>query len=181
MKYKLINAKTNEETICDKVAIDGFDYYASDEKRMLNDFVHLDNTIKEIPDYNGNHIIQLLDETLLNCADALNCKKVIATNNPNIDLPQVVDKVERLAFESMIDYKPFEEIDGYKEYARYGFIQGYNKSQETHPFSEQDMIEFNEWQKALLGTKNDHWLIEKPDKELLQLWKQQQPKTLYYE
>ena len=27
MKYKLINIKTKEETLCDKVTIDGFDYY----------------------------------------------------------------------------------------------------------------------------------------------------------
>lgn len=32
MKYKLINSVTKIETICDKVTIDGFDYYVSDVK-----------------------------------------------------------------------------------------------------------------------------------------------------
>lgn len=27
MKYKLINNQTKKETLCDKVTIDGFDYY----------------------------------------------------------------------------------------------------------------------------------------------------------
>lgn len=31
MKYKLINKTTSEEHLCDKVTIDGFDYYLSDE------------------------------------------------------------------------------------------------------------------------------------------------------
>jgi hypothetical protein len=32
MKYKLINNKTKEEHLCEKVTIDGFDYYVSNEK-----------------------------------------------------------------------------------------------------------------------------------------------------
>lgn len=32
MKYKLINKTTGEEHLCDKVIIEGFDYYVSDEK-----------------------------------------------------------------------------------------------------------------------------------------------------
>ena len=39
MKYKLINQKTKEEHLCDKVTIDGFDYYASDELPKQNDAV----------------------------------------------------------------------------------------------------------------------------------------------
>jgi len=98
MKYELINTKTKEEHLCNKITIDGFDYYVSGEEIKLNDFVHLDNTIKELPEYNGNYIIQLLDDALLNSSNALNCKKVIATNNPNIDIPKVVDEVENLAW-----------------------------------------------------------------------------------
>ena len=33
MKYKLISKTTGEEHLCDKVTIDGFDYYVSDEKK----------------------------------------------------------------------------------------------------------------------------------------------------
>lgn len=33
-KYKLINLNTKEEQLCDKVTIDGFEYYLSDEKKI---------------------------------------------------------------------------------------------------------------------------------------------------
>lgn len=32
MKYKLINFVSKKETICDKVTIDGFDYYVNGEE-----------------------------------------------------------------------------------------------------------------------------------------------------
>jgi len=32
MKYKLINLKTKKEHLCDKVTIDGFDYYVNGEE-----------------------------------------------------------------------------------------------------------------------------------------------------
>jgi hypothetical protein len=151
MKYKLINAKTNEETICDKVTIDGYDYYVSDELPRNEDygFTKL-NTITKIG-YGFDYKLY---------------RKAIATNNPNINILKVVDEVERLGRE-------FLKEKGLKEnsIAFTPFILGYNKSQETHPFSEKDMIEFSEWTKS----------NGKATKELLQLWKQQQPKTLYYE
>lgn len=31
-KYKLINLNTKEEHFCDKITIDGFNYYVSDDK-----------------------------------------------------------------------------------------------------------------------------------------------------
>ena len=137
MKYKLINTKTKEETLCDKVTIDGFDYYVSDAY--------------------GKH--------------------AIATNNPNIDIPKVVDEVERLAYEyenSFTNGEGNADVD---------FIAGYNKSQETHPFSDDDMIEFGDW------VRNNPYIWNYPDKfndkrttkELFQLWKEQQLKTVYYE
>ena len=36
-KYKLINTTTKEEHLCDKVTIDGFDYYVSDEKYAVGE------------------------------------------------------------------------------------------------------------------------------------------------
>jgi len=50
----------------------------SDEEIKLHDVVLLDNSIKELPDYNGLHLIELLDETLLKAALALKAPKVIA-------------------------------------------------------------------------------------------------------
>ena len=173
MKYKLINKTTGEEHICEKVTIDGFDYYVSDEKRNINDFVLLDNIIKELPGY---YIIQLLDETLLSSADALNCKKVIATNNPNIDIPKVVDEVDVLT-NTMINLYLEKIKDLTKRFFwKAGFKCGYNKSQETHPNSDSDTAEFADW----CETNYDD-LKPYTTKELLQLWKEQKTKTLYYE
>ena len=115
-KYKLINTTTKEEHLCDKVTIDGFDYYVSDEKYAVGE-----NCIGE--DEGGLRIHKCV---ILNNCLAIGCKKVIATNNPNIDIPKVVNKVEKLAK---------EQWGNVHRTGILGFIDGYNKSQETHPFS----------------------------------------------
>jgi len=65
-----------------------------------------------------------------------------------------------------------------REAHRQGFVKGYNKSQETHPFSEEDMIEFETF-----CTKYDYENgFGKTDrKELLKLWKEQKPKIIWHE
>ena len=69
-----------------------------------------------------------------------------------------------------------------------GFIEGHNKSQETHPFSEEDMVEFAEWiansklhgySKQLYEAMIRHKVNS--TKELIQIWKQQKIKTIYYD
>ena len=168
MNHKLINRTTNEEHICQKVTIDGFDYYVSDgtENRsgkiaFINNEVYK-NELRVVTTAFGNDNLK-------------DCKKVIATNNPNIDIPKVVDEVEiLLEKEQQESYKngkgtiSWYEKDKRREY--------YNKSQETHSFSEEDMLDF-----ALFL---DIFLREKPRKthrQLLQLWKEQKPKIVYYE
>lgn len=165
-KYKLINTKTKEEHLCDKVTIAGFDYYVSNETVGFT---------YNKPTYNSDGKIGLPENR--------ESRKVITTNNPNIDIPKVMNEVEELAYNWLYDNETENKANqGYPlKPMEYGFIKGYNKSQETHPFSEEDMIEFNVWQKSLLGSKNDNWLVEKSDKELLQLWKEQQLKIVYYE
>ena len=75
MKYKLINNKTKEEHLCGKITIDGFDYYMT---------------------YPEKCCIQKEGKTVMNkgCMERNHCEKVIATNNPNIDIPKVVNEVE---------------------------------------------------------------------------------------
>lgn len=170
MKYKLINRATTEAHMCDKVTIDGLDYYVSDV---------------EIPDDNWyisleGKLLKFTGRKVLGDRLPKGCKKVIATNNPSIDIPKVVDDVEKLAVNSAQTFW-FEEpllVEELKEKNDFinGFIEGYNKSQETHPNSDEDMIEFANW---LLY--NPEACFNKPKKELLELWKSQQPKALYYE
>lgn len=190
MKYKLINSVSKIETICDKVTIDGFDYYVSDEKPKLGEF-YLDDI---------NQIRQSVtdDEEYW---DRRNGYKVIITcNNPNIDIPKVVNEVEKLSFEFCED--KWEYVI---EENRESFEAGYNKSQETHPFSEKDMIDFTKWLVKRLEPKYDcdttmnfipqvmihgeeqvwtkgNEMITKfyTTKEVLKLWKEQQPKIVYY-
>lgn len=157
MKYKLINKKTGEETLCDKVTIDGFDYYVSDEKTLFSDgktFVTKENIIHMAYGYNYGD------------------KVVIASNNP-IDIPKVVDEVEELANQKTLPH------------LRAVYIEAYNKSQETHPFSEEDMIEFVDWLFTDCSENGPFGFSCKgnaySNKELLQIWKEQKIKTLYYE
>lgn len=164
MKYKLINIKTKKEHLCDKVTIDGFDYYVNNEIPKENNFAT-----------DGLGIFRFHSE---NPCQAIICnpKKIIATNNPNIDIPKVVDEVDKLAYEHCDRVIP-------KDVTRslyYSFKCGYNKSQETHPYSEEDMIEFGKFcDKRMLDSSSK--LFGKILIELLQFWKEQQPKIVYYQ
>lgn len=194
MKYKLINKITKEEHLCDKVTIDGFDYYVSnnEQPKIDGELYHCKHKGKGIDVGNGkpsqNLIISTYSSKRNLCSD---CKKVIATNNPNIDIPKVVDDVERLAEKFVVDkLKKSSQAAG----VLIGFIEGYNKSQETHSNSDKDMIEFTEWvavnyvpttaSKELKYWQKDTYQNKEyfySTQELLQIWKEQKTKILYYE
>lgn len=168
MKYKLINKQTGEETLCDKVTIDGFDYYVSDELPKLNDVV--------ITAVGNIHYIKDGSKDFIEYVSKLG-KKVIATNNPNIDIPKVVDE---LMYKWNLGLEVAEKSKTKNKSAmRNGFVKGYNKSQETHPFSEEDILEFAHFyfREEFNSTMQDC----KSSEEILQLWKEQQPKIIYYE
>jgi hypothetical protein len=125
MKYKLINKQTNEEHVCSKVTIDGFDYYVSDNhinKLKPDDAYH---TIVENPRRVVRYTKHIQDTT---------SGVIICTNNPNINILKVVDEVEELA------EKAWGNSLATKGH-RIGFKYGYSKSQETHPFSLNDVKE----------------------------------------
>ncbi len=165
-KYKLINTTTKEEHLCDKVTIDGFDYYVSDEKPAKGEYFYnkIDDEIYGLAE---GHEIVYNKELKWDF-------KIIATNNPNIDIPKVVNEIERLTFQEFKDWS-FGEHGPWHTYKM--FQKGYSKSQETHPNSDEDMKLFGkfcaEYDYRLLGTKSYE--------ELLQLWKEQQTKIVYYE
>lgn len=153
MKYKLINRHTGEERLCDKVTIDKFDYYVGNIPAVSGDFAL----------YAG-HITKKLIDTEWTTGD----KKVIATNNPSINAPQVVDEVEELA----ISYENSFTDNGVTIKA--DFKAGYNKSQETHPFSEED-IRFM-LSEAFKASQEGYQITAD---EIIQIWKEQ-PKVIYY-
>ena len=158
MKTRLIDIKTNEQYLCDKITIDWFDYYVSNKFIEEGDFAVNLNT-KQITQCDG---VKGMDSYW---------KKAVATNNSSISIPQVVDKVDQY---TMAQNYAIETKSPNREAHRQGFVKGYNKSQETHPFSEEDMIEFALY---VATAPNAPY---KTAKELLQLFKEQQPKTVYY-
>lgn len=182
-KYKLINKTTNEEHLCEKIAVDGFDYYVSDNikgEKGLNYNFGL-NKLDELPMYYSKQ------STEWNF-----CRKVIATNNPRIFLPRVIEQfdIEGMALEYS-SKKGNPNPEGYTKLQTeklHGFIDGYNASQASHPFTESDMIEYANW---IADTKKHGYskqlyeamLVNKVNttKELLEIFKTQQVKTIYYE
>jgi len=199
MKYKLINIKTKDETLCDKVTIDGFDYYVSDEAKIESDNLwvvskrtnYLGKTFYPIND--GTVTEDIIKELLLSVkyegyyqtivGNGSDCDLTIATNNPNIDIPKVVDEVEIKWLDFNKNYNRYCPL-GKEQFLK---VVDYNKAKETHTFSEEDMIEFLNFSKSTNKEKSFYemrcLLKGNPidSEEILKLWKKQQPKKLYYE
>ncbi|XAI97324.1 hypothetical protein [Leptolyngbya phage Lbo-JY46] len=176
-KYKLIHVQTKEEHLCDKVTIDGFDYYVSDESSngdyLLGKEFYINLEENKLCQQNDSEFMKWMGHTL---------KRPIATNKPNIDIPKVVTEVDEWLKIGISEEE--NEANSNKEYNSTSFFNGvklgYNKSQETYPFSEEDMIEFLNW----IGEDDyrfEKWATNKiSPKELFQLWKEQQTKIVYY-
>lgn len=92
---------------------DGYYYLLGDKKPNVNDYIILDNRIKEIPDYNGLHLVKLSDENLLNSALSLKIPAIIASNNPSLNLPDI------------LGLELVGEVDAAKEYAKNKYGEGY--------------------------------------------------------
>ena len=162
MNYKLTHKTTQEEHICSKVVVDGFEYYVTT------------TDIKGCWVVTDKDKLVRIDDSNYEYWHEYNCKKVICTNNPNIDLPQVIDEVEESFIEkSSIPYFP----NNLKETCEWWYKEGYNKSQETHSNSDEDMIEFSNYVRA----KGYLFNVFYPTQDLLKRWKRQQIKTIIYE
>lgn len=164
--YKLINNKTKEETICSLVTIDSFDYYVTSNGYIKSKEFNYDVTRKAI--------VQLIQDFGTTATEFL--MKILATNNPNIDIPKVIDETEE-SFNIVDDIKvrySGEEADLWCSY-KIGFGDGYNKAKETYQFTEEDIIEFAQYVLDNISYNNDKL------EEMLFTWKKQQLKTIYYE
>ena len=235
MKYKLINSKTNEEHLCDKISIDGFDYYVSDDESQIGENVlwvkQTYHGAEEYANYigkvyilkkcfpKGKEIIlkdfypkksldeirqsikvflektgkqrtteQIEENAIKNQATSGNLylkigynisendiKKVIATNNPNIDISQIIEEPnETLIHQIAADLGYRMLPDDLEE----GIKAGYKESQKTHPFSKKDLISFAHF--YFREEFNSTLQTSKSTEETFQLWKEQQPKTIWY-
>lgn len=173
--YKLINTKNKEEHLCDKVTIDKFDYYVSSDK------------IKEIePDDRYATIVENPRRIVFytkHIQDTFS-KVVICSNNPNIDIPKVVDEVEKIAEEWFLinGYNQFDYIHSHRIpdaiTTNKLFKTGYKESQKTYSNSDEDMKSFGKFciENNFCKEENRYYQYW----EMLKLWKEQQPKTIYY-
>lgn len=170
--YKLINLETKEEFICEKVIVDGYEYYYGIEIPINGEWAI----------YNNKQLVKTS-----NISNPLIHKKVIATNNPSLDIPQIVDEVDEMANSAngYLVYAKNEKAPIFKE----GFIKGYNKAKEQTPYSKQDMIEFAEWkdklspsEKVSVWSKNGEWkgLFNMDNEQLLEKFENSRPKTIYF-
>lgn len=176
-KYKLINLKTKEEHLCDRWTINGIDYYVKEYNIKKEGQYCIDSNISIFK----SNINIFKDENYYPIS--IGQRMILCTNNPNIDIPKVVDKVEILAdnyFNSNYAWiknvkAPYSDTD--VELIKNNYKEGYNKSQETHSFSEEDMKSFGkfcaEYDYRCFGSKTQE--------EMLDIWKEQQPKIIYYE
>lgn len=162
-----------EGYLCEKFTIDGYDYYVSDEVINTGDWVLSKNSISPIFLDGGDLYPQMLD--------LKQWFKIVATNNPNIDIPKVlpINHCEC----NLTLYPDQKEIC--KDICD-------NKYQETYIFTEQDIINFAEWAALNMSItpRKRTWyrFADKTDelaayttKEILQIWKEQQSKIVYYE
>lgn len=161
-KYKVKNTVTGEETICEKVVVDGYDFYYT----------------KEFPKNGDYGLTKLNTITKIGYAFEFGLyKKVIATTNKSLDLPMVIDEVEELAEkhaksmwgvyyddidEDCNDTRGNNSINDYKH--------GYQRAKETYSFTKEDMVEFTEW---LITKSFREGTSDYTTSELLDLWQEQ--------
>jgi hypothetical protein len=227
MNYILINKKTNEEIICDKITIDSFDYFLSQEEMEIEN----DEWCFEIHENYESDTIKFLDKNDPKMAWWLRklnmsyrkksptdfefhkvfdntCKKIIATNNPNIDSPQIIEDYEIAFTKNLIETKTIYYNHKLFDTHKKGFIEGFSLNKDNIDINE--MIEFIEWcnypiyrDERELGFRlrvvpqfpdyNSYIVIDETGnsilpkgmffttKELIQVWKEQKNKTVYYE
>lgn len=180
MKYKLINKTNNQENICEKVIVDGYDYYLGEEIELMMSNLKMGELYIEHTQINPNRysLFQRTDDE-----DTIeNSWKIIATTNPNIDIPKVVDEDTRvivMAQQYALD-KCQDNMSALTK-VKLAVEYGYDKSQETHPFNLDDIKkaieDFHKMNMAYLtGKEDDNLNIE----DFIQLWNSQRIKTLYY-
>ena len=182
MKVKAINKNTNQQFDCEEIKIKGYKYYISNEQPLNGEPYYVDNSL-------GKRI-----ETAETKPSGI-IKRIICSNNPNIDIPKVVDDYKNASWwaADLYGYDKNCELPT-NDVEVNSFIEGYNKSQETHSNSDEDMVDFYEWcdtsEEATIFWKRNkvdpdmsgnHWKKIRENREkLLQLWKEQKSKIIYY-
>ena len=207
MKAELRNKNKEGFFICDEIELRGFKYYINFDE--ITDYYlykqgFLDGTVKTREEFDSaeweldrlTHSDKAYIDRSVSGVNAQNgfrgVYKLIATTNPNIDAPKVIDEVEELAnkeYPYPIEHNEFTHNEVLRAMKKLCFRKGYNKHAETHPNSDFDMCEFAEWNELsgwhFNGTTKNWWSDIYPalfptTKELLQLWKSKQLQVIYF-
>jgi hypothetical protein len=162
-QYKLINLETKEEFICDKVVIEGMDYYSTKGDINFGDYV------------TNRFRVWIWEDN----SSLLGVRKIIATNYNLIDEVDIIFlkdcEIKKCGCNFCID--------------RLNNIRGYKTAKETYIFTEDDMIEFIEWINESINPfiKNKNKWIQTcgnstswTTKQLLDIWKEQRIETIYF-
>ena len=204
MKVKVINKNINQQFDCEEVEIDGYKYYIDyfqpievGKWYISNQSPRLCVKIKE-----GKYPYIHLNNKGEEIADFYTWKGVIiCSNNPNIDIPKVVDEVEDLDILKSKWYDNQEEDRSEAFVFQYsgivddalekGIIIGYNKSQETYPFSLDDVKEIinlareQYWDIDNRGfssnTEGDWSFKYSTEDEIIQKYQETKVLTIFYE
>jgi hypothetical protein len=168
-KYKLINKTNNEQQfICEKVVMQGNDCYVTDNPEH-GDYC-LNNKTGEF--------FEVTDWHYVNGSNMSNDdKKAIATNDKSFtDLPHVIDESKN-RFDQLksTDENLFSMLD------LLSFKTGFVESQDTHPYSKADLIEFCSWLVTAEQTSGIEDINSKTIDEIIDVWdKNHRIITLYY-
>jgi len=184
MKYKVKNITSGEEVLCEKVVVDGFDYYIDKTKPIEVDKYYFSNQAprKCIKVIAGKYPYIYLNDNGEEVGDSIHWKGVIvATTNKSLDLLMVVDELKVFAEA----YSRKTNGIGYDdEHPNYGdtlgecsiddFTNGYLKAKETYSFAKEDMVELIQSLKDY--THESHNILghdERESEEFFELWKEQ--------
>lgn len=176
MKCLLKRHKEDTGILCEEIVVDGRYYYMSNIL-STNSWMFYGNRydIKELYQYQvGIDNLDFLKEQGI--------KSVIATTNPDIDLPNVI------SYDIMFANEVDQTVGVYDIGRWYGRIQGYNHCIQETPNSDIDMLNFHRWL-----NKND-WCdysdikpdlfvntfgVQKSGLELVVEYRKDKPKVLY--
>lgn len=161
-QYQLIHIDTNEVTMCEKITIEGKDYYCNKDipkKYYIEDTSTIREPVTDDIHYWGSRF---------------SYNNIIATTNTSLQCPQVIDEVF-LEWDNSLKSQ-LKSMDKSLLYdyptGRNAFFWGYKSHSETHSLSDEEVVQFVSNVDFKGGILNP--------KELLEIFKSTLPTKVYY-
>lgn len=173
MVYKLINATTGEEHVCKAVEVDGFDYFLGEEISLYMENLSVNEYYIEHTQIKPNrYSLFKMDDSQETIE---NSWKIIATNNPDIEIPKII--IDNELGRAMLYNKQFvSEFNPSKDQYAAGIVNGWRQSQDANPFSKKDMISFGEFCHKDANSVDRVKTFE----QLYYVWFNKQPHIIYF-